>query len=353
MSETSFSMVVPVGAWSPRLGATLRSLARQDPRPSVALFDASGDRRVRALADAFDDLLTVRRHGPDGGQADAIARGWAQTPGAYLGWLNADDFLAPGALAAAADAFSSADADVVYGQSAILDEGDVVLGRHPAVEPPSDRLRRGCIISQPSCFARREAVEAVGGLDRALEYTMDWDLWSRLWEAGMRFEFMDASLSAVTWARGTKTASLGPRRLSEIRRIVARGRRPATTAKTLIGFTLHHLTTYSRLAGLAGLARRARAGRAGPDGWMRLDAAPVALFHEHETPRELVIEARGARAELRVAGDGAGLIEIGVEAGGRASVSVPPGEVRQACAIAPAREGRVRFSWAREDRPGA
>jgi hypothetical protein len=199
----------------------LASLAGQAADLKVSLLDASGDERVRTLADRHEGLFAYRRHGPDKGQSDAIIEGWANAPGDILGWLNADDFLYPDALEKVARAFAARPSpDVVAGHSAICDVDGAMTGYHWAVSPPGEALREGCVISQPSCFFRRAACERAGGLDASLHYTMDWDLWLRLLDAGAAFEFLAEPLSVVYWGEGTKTIGLNRRRREELDRLI-------------------------------------------------------------------------------------------------------------------------------------
>lgn len=245
--DLSFSLSMPIGAWHPFLPAALASLLAQDADLNIAFLDASGDPRVKALADAHDARLAYRRHGPDGGQSAAILEGWANAPGAILGWLNADDILMPGALGAAAVRFRAEPGlDAVYGHSVILDEAGRMTDYHWAVEPPGpggdfSRILEAGVVSQPSCFFRRDAYERAGGLDEALHYTMDWDLWIRLHKSGAAFGFIDSPLSQVLWGGGTKTAAFNARRRAELRRIIETYAPAEKRKKIFRAFALHHL----------------------------------------------------------------------------------------------------------------
>ena len=234
-----FVISIPIGAYHPLLQDCLRSLAVQSPRPRVALMDASGDARVKALADAFDDLIVYRRHGPDKGQSDAIVEGWSKVDGEILGWLNADDALYPDALRFAAARFDAAPGlEVVCGHSVIINDEEAVTGYHWAVEPPSEALLRGDTISQPSCFFRRSVYDRVGGLNADLHYTMDWDLWVRFWRAGASFDFIDEVLSRVLWTADAKTGGFNKRRREELGRILDDNPSLAAKVKSRIGFGL-------------------------------------------------------------------------------------------------------------------
>lgn len=244
-----FAIVVPVGQYDPRLEIALKSLEVQDVQVEVALMDASNDPRTVALANRFDGILSKRFHQPDRGQADAIGTGWDEVSGRYLRWLNADDALMPGALEKVLSVFESdAAPDVVTGQSTIVDEKGRTTGFHRTAQPASRLLLRGNTLSQPSCFVKREAIESIGGIGRTLHYTMDWDLWMRLYQAGLSFSHLDQPLSCVLMGEDTKTAQFTESRRREIWHLVRRNHSRLTAAKTMTGFMLEHLKAGSASA---------------------------------------------------------------------------------------------------------
>ncbi len=231
---------VPIGAWHPFLPSALESLKAQGDSVRVALLDASGDARVEALADSYDDMIAYRRHGQDGGQSDAILEGWNALDGDWLGWLNADDMLTPDAISHVKRQLNEDPSiDVIYGHSAILDESSAMTGYHFNVEPPGPKLLSAGIISQPSCFFRRESYQKVGGLNPDLHYVMDWDLWIRLYQSGAKFEFIDECLSFVLWAKGTKTASLNRARRAELNNLIAQHAPEANQKPVFRDFIIH------------------------------------------------------------------------------------------------------------------
>ena len=258
--QPTFAISVPIGSFHPRLVDCLSSLRAQSVPLQVALMDASDDPRVRALADQFDDFLTYRFHGPDEGQSDAIASGWQQIEGDILGWLNADDVLLPGALATIAKAFQAeSQPDIVYGHSVIVDDAGYFTSFHWGVSGDSDvSLRRNCYISQPSCLFRRDLYDRIGGLDRSLHYTMDWDLWVRFQEAGAKFQFIDEVFSSVLWTQDAKTGGFGAGRRKELRRIIQGEKSLSRRLKTQLGFALHHVLEYGLPKSVARTMRRLR-----------------------------------------------------------------------------------------------
>jgi hypothetical protein len=332
--DLRFSISVPVGAYHPLLSYNLRSLRAQRQPMSVSLLDASGDSRVTRLADEFADVIAYRRHGPDGGQAAAIVEGWERGGGEILAWLNADDILFPGALEAAADALLAGEADLVYGHSAICDEQMRLTGYHWAVTSSPADLPLGCNISQPSCFFRRSACEAAGGLDASLHFTMDWDLWLRMQAGGARFAFMDAPWSSVYWGEGTKTSGFNARRRQELWRLIDRYAPSSQKARLLKGFALQAGLDRLRPPGAQRFVRerlaanRPRVFGVGPDG--RLGAqASIIWFHLEAEPRSRLHITVSNDASVEVSS----LVPIRTAARGRGTIEVefarpvPSGEV--------------------------
>ena len=222
-SFRGFGISVPVKTGVPYLSSALESLYLQGGLAQVALLDASGDADIARLAARYEPMIQYRRHADsDQGQSAAIIEGWNHLHSSYLGWLNVDDVLFPGALARVQREFDADPlVDVVYGDSVFTDENGAFIGYFPSISEDLDRLGSSCIISQPACFIRRKALARVGGLDAGLCYTMDWDLWLRLRDAGCRFRRIAAPLAAVRILSQAKTFSGGGVRRQEIDRILA------------------------------------------------------------------------------------------------------------------------------------
>lgn len=237
-----FAIAMPIGAWHPLLPSALESLAVQTPEVQVAFLDASGDARVAEAADKSGITFHYRREGPDSGQAAAIAEGWDNTDTDILGWLNGDDILCHQALDIVSRTFNAhPDNDVVYGQSDFIDETGHKIGHHDQVDAISDLILRSNIISQPSCFATRQSVDAIGGINSDLKYTMDWDLWVRLYQTGHRFEMIDQTLSNVFMGEGTKTADMNLNRMKEVWHLVKSNKGHLNALKSIMGITIERL----------------------------------------------------------------------------------------------------------------
>src|SRR5258707_4527488 len=92
------SIVMPVFNGAKLIQRAIDSV-RQQAYPNLALvvMDAGSTDGTQAILPANEDFLTWVSE-PDQGQSDAINKGFARTSGKYINWLNADDFLYPGAI---------------------------------------------------------------------------------------------------------------------------------------------------------------------------------------------------------------------------------------------------------------
>lgn len=242
------ALAMPIGAWHPLLEAALRSVAIQNVALELAILDGSGDSRVSDAIARSGVRPHYHRRGEDRGQSAAIAEGWRETAAPFVGWLNCDDILLPGALATILRCFEAApQLDAVYGGSTIIDKAGSTIGIHAQVREMDDQSYRSNPISQPSCIVRRSAIAAVGGLDENLHFTMDWDLWVRLYRSGARFRHIGEWLSAVYWGEGTKTAMMSPARLGEIARLSRMHAGRLAAFKTVVGVLLQHRPRATRL----------------------------------------------------------------------------------------------------------
>jgi GT2 family glycosyltransferase len=138
----------------------------------------------------------------DGGQSQALNKGFRQATGRILTWLNSDDRLAPGSLFTVGQMFLLHDTDMVVGRCArVVDHAVEVRHIHRCAITPGriDRLRldllleldkcwlQGWFFHQPEVFFSREIFDRAGGHVREdLYYSMDYDLWVRLAKAEAR-----------------------------------------------------------------------------------------------------------------------------------------------------------------------
>jgi glycosyltransferase involved in cell wall biosynthesis len=191
MNTPVITIVTPSFNQARFLEETLRSVLGQGyPALEYIVMDGGSTDGSAGIIRRYAPRLAHWESAPDRGQADAIFRGFERGTGEILGWLNSDDLLLPGALAAVADWFGRHPREECgIGASLLIDAE--TCGRRdargrPAFNPGlgrgfSDLLHRGCSgFNQPAVFWRREAFRAVGGFDRDIRFCFDYDLFLRL-----------------------------------------------------------------------------------------------------------------------------------------------------------------------------
>jgi glycosyltransferase involved in cell wall biosynthesis len=175
---------------------TILSVLNQGyPDVEHIVMDGGSTDNTPEILERYGSRLAYAESAKDKGQSDAINKGFARANGEILTWLNADDMLCPGALAAVALAFATSGADLVAGICVIHDEGRV-LHRHLTAcadgkLPLAELLDleggwlEGEFFYQPEVFFTRALWQRAGGhVAEKLYFSMDYELWLRFAEAG-------------------------------------------------------------------------------------------------------------------------------------------------------------------------
>lgn len=204
------SVVTPAFRHAHFLEATMKSVLDQDyPNLQYIVQDGGSDDGTVELLQRYESRLASWQSAPDHGQSDALNKGFARADGEIMAWLNSDDLLLPGALAAAARFFEAhPEVDVLYGHRFIIDE----LGRQIGtwIMPAHDdaALSWADYVPQETLFWRRLIWEKAGGrIDDSFQFAMDWDLLLRLRDAGAKMVRLPRPLGAFRVYEAQKTSA--------------------------------------------------------------------------------------------------------------------------------------------------
>ncbi|MEQ8403750.1 MAG: glycosyltransferase family 2 protein [Oceanicaulis sp.] len=180
----TISLVTPNYNGADYLGACLDSIAAQ-AYPALDHVVVDG-----ASTDGSLDIIEARRERfaqvisePDAGHADALNKGFAETRGEVMGWLNSDDMLHPGCLETVDRVFRAfPHVSWITGRPSSMNARGQLDYAGPV--RPWSRLRflsgDHLWIQQESTFWRRELWEAAGGrLDTDYQVANDFELWAR------------------------------------------------------------------------------------------------------------------------------------------------------------------------------
>jgi glycosyltransferase involved in cell wall biosynthesis len=187
--STQTRAAVDIGVVTPTLNgeafleATLGSIwSQQDDRiqiDHVVVDGGSTDGTAEIVARSASRFMVST---DDEGMYDAVNRGMASVRGDIIGYINADDEIAPGAFRAIADAFAANPrSGWLCGRVEYVDGSGEVLGRMKPV-PLSLRSYAGLgwsCIPQQTVWVRRSFWERVGPFDLAFRNCGDYDWYAR------------------------------------------------------------------------------------------------------------------------------------------------------------------------------
>ena len=238
------------------LKQTLESIRTQSVAADiiiVAPLDAPG---IQETADNFAATLL-----PDPGSLPAainlgIAHGLAVHEYAYVNWLNDDDLLEPGSLAATTETLDrNTNAVVAYGACRYIDEHGKQLFLSKAGPWASRILSWGPdLIPQPGMLVRSSAWMRLGGLDTSFRLAFDLDLLLRLKSLGLLLD-TGTVVSSFRWHPGSLTVD--DRRLNIKESEVAK-RRNLSPAMRAVAWTWEPLVRLATSAAAHLVQRRAR-----------------------------------------------------------------------------------------------
>lgn len=156
---------------------TIRSVLDQHyPALELIVIDGGSTDNTVEILRRYDSSLAYWTSERDRGQADAVNRGFARATGELVIWINSDDLLTPGSLAAYADAHVRAPNDVLLGDMVVFDaRGPVKVVRQANVtfEGVVAPWLTGTNWLQPSTAVPRAVWEKAGPLDESYRYVFD------------------------------------------------------------------------------------------------------------------------------------------------------------------------------------
>ena len=192
----AITVVIPVYNAQHTLGAQLEALAQEtlpEPWELIVVDDASSDSSADVAATYHGRLpLRLVRQETNGGAASARNAGAALAHSDFLGFLDADDVIAPGWLSAAVRVLRAHDAAGSRFDVDTLNPPEVRAARRG---PQQDGLQEYDYPSfLPHCggcglMVRRHVHEAIGGFDTSLPALEDTDYVWRLQLAGFELHF--------------------------------------------------------------------------------------------------------------------------------------------------------------------
>ena len=206
----TITVITPSFNQAPYLEATLCSVLGQGyPRLEYMVFDGGSTDGSAEILRRYSSQLAYWVSQPDGGQAAAVNQGMARATGSLLLWINSDDLLLPGALAAAAAQHLETPEALLLGDVVHFNPADglayLVHQHQVCLENMVAHWRPGWAWNQPGTFMPRSVWQKVGPLDESLRYLFDREWMCRALAAGTPVAYLPAPVAVFRLHTGSKT----------------------------------------------------------------------------------------------------------------------------------------------------
>lgn len=191
------TIIIPVYNHFPYLDQCIQSIISQSDEKVeiVCVDDNSTDQRVLEYLNRQKKLhnnLVVNKNEENVGISSVLNQGLALSSGEFVGFVDCDDYLPPGAILTILQYINKfPDVDYFFSDRNDVDESNKVLrraiyGGYPTIKPggsiKSDLLD-GMVASHLKVI-RKSTIEKIGGFDPSLNGVQDWDVALKISEKG-------------------------------------------------------------------------------------------------------------------------------------------------------------------------
>lgn len=219
------SIVTPSYNQGQFIEETILSVKNQDyPNIEHIIVDGGSTDNTLEILEKYQYKYNMRWVSEaDKGQSDAINKGFKMSKGEIIGWLNSDDVYFNKHVISDIISFFNykLDADVVYGDLALIDKNCFILKVDVAPSFSHARLERGLFIPQPASFIKKNVLTECL-LDENLKFFMDYDFWLRISKRGYKFYHLSRILAAGRHYPKRKTLFYKDEMLAEYEEIIQR-----------------------------------------------------------------------------------------------------------------------------------
>lgn len=168
-------------------------ISQEMPDIEYIVVDPGSSDDSRNIIKRYSSHIDHLVYEPDDGPADGLNHGFARASGDIFGFLNADDWIEPGALRSVVEQFERyPDAEVIAGHGWLVDEdGQRIRRKYSNPFTAWRYLHQGAYLLQQSTFFRASAFNKIGGFNEKNRSCWDGELWLNFALAACRFQIVN------------------------------------------------------------------------------------------------------------------------------------------------------------------
>lgn len=191
-----FSVLTPSFNYGRFINEAIESVICFD-QAEIVIQDGGSSDDTAQIAKAKQSGKVLFETKLDHGQSDALNKAFHRSRGAYIGWLNADDFYFQGTLKLVADYFDkNPKVDIVFGDVIFVDESGKFVRYLSGYSLLPKLLRyRGPVLQNTVTFYRRGVI-INQEWDIRLRTLMDWDYSLSAHKKNPRYKYLPQALGA-------------------------------------------------------------------------------------------------------------------------------------------------------------
>ena len=210
MPDKRVSFVIPTRNQAGFIATCIDScFAQAVADAEVIVVDGASTDDTRDVLARYGDRIRWTSE-QDRGQSDAINKGVRTATGDIIAWINSDDYYAsPDALAPLLEIFDEdPTVDIVYGDGTMVDAKGRVLRSYPSRDYTTLEdlvIIPASFVLQPVLLFRRQLFLDVGGLDEKLHYTLDYELYLRMFPRARKVRHISHEVARAVYHDDAKS----------------------------------------------------------------------------------------------------------------------------------------------------
>jgi glycosyltransferase involved in cell wall biosynthesis len=198
MEDIKISIVTPSFNQGIYIEDAIKSVLKQDYKnfEHIIIDNLSTDNTIEVLK-RYKHLKWVSEK--DGGQSDAINKGFNKCTGEIIGWLNADDHYTKNTFKHIKSKLINPEIDAVYGNYFFINKNNQITKKMIVSKPSKFLSKFICFIPSTTFFFKRKIIENNIFIDKDFYITMDKEFFANIFHRNYNIHKIDKFLAKFRW----------------------------------------------------------------------------------------------------------------------------------------------------------